>query len=145
MCGQPRARKTSRSSTSRSNRPRSALCSASGGRNSWWRRSSTRHCEIVGWVERSDTHHLAAYSTPLAKLPVEAETIACPILWIDTVSHHAMKRRIRPIADTFHKPMFDGVDVNIIDVARKIALVANRVLPIASLPDTTFAFADTAA
>ena len=36
----PRARKTSRSSTSRSSRPRSAPCSASGGRSRWWRRSS---------------------------------------------------------------------------------------------------------
>jgi len=101
--------------------------------------------ETVGWVERSDTHHLAAYSTPLAKLPVEAETIACPILWIDTVSHHAGKRRIRPIPDTCHKPMFDWVDMNVVDVTLKILLIANRVLPIASLPDTTFAFADATA
>jgi hypothetical protein len=81
----------------------------------------------------------------LAKLPVEAGNIACPILWIDTVSHHAMKRRIWPIADAFHKPMFERVNVNVVDVTRKIDLVANRVLPIASLPDTAFAFADTTA
>ena len=35
--------------------------------------------------------------------------------------------------------------MNVIDVTRKIDLVADRVLPIASLPDTAFAFADTTA
>ena len=28
---------------------------------------------VVGWVERSDTHHLTTYSTPLAKLPIDRE------------------------------------------------------------------------
>jgi hypothetical protein len=41
--------------------------------------------------------------------------------------------------------MFDRVDVNVIDVARKIDFIANRMLPIASLPDTAFAFAGTTA
>src|SRR6266702_1752415 len=42
MCGQPRARKMSRCSTSRSNRPRCAPCSVSGAPSRWWRRSKNR-------------------------------------------------------------------------------------------------------
>jgi hypothetical protein len=35
--------------------------------------------------------------------------------------------------------MFDRIDVNVINMAREIPLVADRMLPIAPLPDTTFA------
>ena len=40
--------------------------------------------------------------------------------------------------------MFDGVDVDVIDVTHEIALVANGMLPIAPLPDAPFALAGTA-
>ena len=43
--------------------------------------------QLVGWVERSDTHHLL----PLSKNPAIMRDIACPILGIDAELHHAME------------------------------------------------------
>ena len=54
--------------------------------------------------------------------------------------HHTMERRIRPIADSRHEPMLDRVDMDVIHMTREIVLIANGVLPVASLPDTAFAF-----
>jgi hypothetical protein len=41
--------------------------------------------------------------------------------------------------------MFDRVDMDIINVTRKIVLIANRMLPITPLPDTAFALGGAAA
>ncbi|OKO78388.1 hypothetical protein AC629_30545 [Bradyrhizobium sp. NAS80.1] len=41
---------------------------------------------------------------------------------------------MRPIADAPNVTMFDGVEVDVIDMAREIVFVTNRVLPIAPLP-----------
>jgi hypothetical protein len=43
--------------------------------------------QAVGWVERSDTHHLL----PLSKNPAIMRDIACPILRIDAELHHAVE------------------------------------------------------
>ena len=66
--------------------------------------------------------------------------IARPILRIDAKLHHTMKRRIRPFPDSRHESMFHGIDMNIVDVSVKILFIANRMLPLATLPDTAFAF-----
>src|SRR5258705_11921805 len=55
-----------------------------------------------------------------------------------------MKRRIRPIPDPRHIPMLDRVDMNVVDVTREIAFIANGMLPVAPLPDTAFTLGDTA-
>ena len=47
---------------------------------------------------------------------------------------------MRPIPDPWHKPMLDRVDMDVIHMTREIVLIANGVLPVASLPDTAFAF-----
>jgi hypothetical protein len=46
---------------------------------------------------------------------------------------------MRPIPDLRDQAMLDRIDVNVIDVTGEVALVSNGVLPIAPLPDATFA------
>ena len=55
-----------------------------------------------------------------------------------------MKRRIRPIHHLRHKPVPDRIDMDVIHVTREIIVIANGMLPIASLPDTAFALGGTA-
>jgi len=93
----------------------------------------------VGWVERSETHHLTALR-PFTKVTIHLRHITRPILGIDPELHHAVERRIRPIRYPRHKPMLDRVDMNVIDVSREIIVIANDMLPIAPLPDAAFAF-----
>jgi len=50
-----------------------------------------------------------------------------------------MKRRIWPILHLRDVTVFDRIEAHIIEVAREIARVTYRVLPMASLPDTTLA------
>ena len=49
-----------------------------------------------------------------------------------------MKRRVRPVADLGHETMFYRIVVNVIDVPGQIFLVADRVLPETSLPQSLF-------
>jgi hypothetical protein len=49
--------------------------------------------ENVGWVERSETHHLPHVLRSLAKIPDIIGDIACPILGIDSEFHHPMELR----------------------------------------------------
>ena len=48
---------------------------------------------------------------------------------------------MRPVADPLHQAMFHGVVVNVIDMPREVAVVADRVLPIAPLPKRELAIA----
>jgi len=47
--------------------------------------------------------------------------------------------RVRPIRNAFDQPVFYRVEMNILDVAGEVSLVAYRVLPIALLPKRVFA------
>ena len=58
-----------------------------------------------------------------------------PIRGIDASCHVSVKRGIRPIPHAAYQAVFDGIDVNIIDVRGVVPIVADRVLPEASLPD----------
>ena len=49
-----------------------------------------------------------------------------------------------PIPDPRYKSMLDRIDMDVIDVAPKIVLIVDRVLPITPLPDATLPFGDTA-
>jgi hypothetical protein len=55
--------------------------------------------------------------------------IACPIERDESRLTVAMKRRMRPIADTLDQAMFHGIDVAIFDMARVIGFIADQVLP----------------
>ena len=49
-----------------------------------------------------------------------------------------------PIPDPCDKSMLDRIDMDVIDVTRQIVLIANRMLPVAPLPDATLASSGTA-
>jgi hypothetical protein len=66
--------------------------------------------------------------------------IASPIVGVYSDLHHTMKRRIRPIQHPRHQPMLDRVDMDVIEVTRKIVLVANGMFPITPLPDPGLRF-----
>ena len=65
--------------------------------------------------------------------------VARPILGQQSLSHIQVKRRIRPIADAGHEAVLDRIEMNVIDVPRKVVFVANGVLPKPSLPEGIFA------
>src|SRR6266404_2046556 len=44
---------------------------------------------------------------------------------------------MRPISDSRYEAVLDRIDMDVVNVTLKIALVADRVLPITPLPDTT--------
>jgi hypothetical protein len=46
-----------------------------------------------------------------------------------------MKRGIRPVYDSFHMTMFHGIPMEIIEVAVKIQLIPDEMIPKPSLPD----------
>ena len=50
-----------------------------------------------------------------------------------------------PIPNSRDKTMLDGIDMDVINVSRKIVLIANGVLPIPPLLDASFSLANTAA
>lgn len=52
-----------------------------------------------------------------------------------------MKRRMRPIRRVLHQTVLDRVETGVVEVSRKIALVADRVLPAAPLPDAALSAA----
>lgn len=53
-----------------------------------------------------------------------------------------MNGRMRPIGRSFRITMFDWIEVNIVHVSLQIGFVAHKMFPVASLPDTAFAFGD---
>ena len=55
-----------------------------------------------------------------------------------------MERRIRPIPHALDVAVLDRIEMNVIDMPREIAFIAERVLPIAPLPQAALAFAGTA-
>jgi hypothetical protein len=61
--------------------------------------------------------------------------IATPVRWQHSLGDEAVKTAVRPIANFGHIAMFHGVAVDVIDVAGKVGVVANGMLPIAPLPN----------
>ena len=62
-----------------------------------------------------------------------------PIGRIDTPSDTAMKRRVRPIAYRVDQSVFEWIDMNVIHMRRVIVIIADRMLPEPTLPDTSLA------
>jgi len=65
--------------------------------------------------------------------------IACPVFRQQAAPHVEMKRRTRPFANARYQTVFDGIVVNVIDMAKEIVLGPDRVFPITSLPKGKFA------
>ena len=49
---------------------------------------------------------------------------------------------MRPIGDAGDESVFDGIVMNVIDVALQIGIIADGVLPIAALPNSSFTLRD---
>lgn len=69
-----------------------------------------------------------------AEIALEIGGIARPIRGENTAADIAMERRMRPLADPPHQAVFDGIEMNIVDVAGEIVVVADGVLPEPALP-----------
>ena len=54
----------------------------------------------------------------------------------------AAKRRMRPICQVSDETMLDRVEVDVIEMNGKVPIIADRVLPIAALPDAALAAAN---
>lgn len=81
----------------------------------------------------------AALRFGFAEIALEIGGIARPIRGQDTLADIVMERRVRPIADPPHQAVFDGIEMNVVDVAREIVFVANGVLPEPTLPQRQIA------
>ena len=62
-----------------------------------------------------------------------------PIMRIYPITHIAVKCRMRPINRTLTMPVFNRVEMNVIDMAGKIIFITNWVFPKSPLPDSRFA------
>jgi hypothetical protein len=66
--------------------------------------------------------------------------IAAPIERQKSLPDVSMERTMRPIAGARHQPMSHRVEVNVIDMAREVGIVADRMFPETALPYAFFAF-----
>jgi len=76
--------------------------------------------------------------SPLAEIGSIVSTIARPILRINSKSNQAVESRIWPRVDLRHMAMLDRIEVNVVDVTLEVVLIAERMLPIAPLPNAPF-------
>ena len=79
------------------------------------------------------------YSVSFSRKPIHIH-ITRPIEGINSGFNKAMKRRIRPIAHPHDMSMFHRVEMHIIDMVCVIIGVANCMLPITTLPQSSFTF-----
>jgi hypothetical protein len=78
----------------------------------------------------------------LAKISsIIAAAVARPVVGINAERHHAMEGRIGPILDLRDMAVFHRIEVNVVDVTLKVALIAQRMLPKSALPNSPLAFA----
>ena len=61
------------------------------------------------------------------------------VMRIHPITHIAVKDRMRPINCTLTMPVFNRVEMNVIDMEGKIIFISNLVFPESPLPDSRFA------
>jgi hypothetical protein len=83
----------------------------------------------------------AGYSVSLSLSIIEVAFayIARLIHWQRPLAHITVKRRIPPIANTRGEPMLHRIKMNVIVVPGKVAIITDRVFPIAPLPQRKLA------
>ena len=59
----------------------------------------------------------------------------CPVSWILPPRDGSPERGMRPIDRPRDEPVFDRIEMDIIDVPGKIALITHRMLPKPTLPN----------
>jgi hypothetical protein len=65
--------------------------------------------------------------------------VAAPIGCEQPMSDKTMKAAMRPVYDTRGASMLHWIEVDIVDMALEICVIADCMLPIATLPDAFFA------
>src|ERR1700730_4695611 len=75
---------------------------------------------------------------PLAEARARIADVSAPVLRQQPLLHITMKRRMPPIGHARYQTVFDGIVVDVIDMARKVRLIPNSVLPEPSLPQPIF-------
>src|SRR5207302_1355416 len=71
---------------------------------------------------------------PFTKTRVTRAHIACPIFRQQALPHIGVERRVGPVAHAGNETVLHRIEVNVVDVTCEILVIANRVLPKASLP-----------
>jgi hypothetical protein len=61
------------------------------------------------------------------------------VAWIHSVGNAAAKRKVRPISRMLDHSVLDRIEMDVIEMAGEIPLVADCVLPTAALPNIAFA------
>ena len=92
-----------------------------------------RSSKQVGWVERERN------PSSIAGLDDFIASSASPIFGIGTEPDPATKRGIRPVPHADGVAVFHRIEVNVVEVPRRILLVAQGVFPIPTLPDPALA------
>ena len=85
------------------------------------------------------THHFFRSLFPKAYLNHFVFIDPAPIGRVQPLIHKPMKRRIWPIYYSFHITMFYRIPMKIIQVALKIQIIPNKMVPEPSLPYVAFA------
>ena len=94
----------------------------------------------VGWAKRSvptRPHHPASPAL-FAKRSLNVARIAAPIDRENPFRDETVEGAMRPLAHPRHEPMFHRVEMDVVHVAFQIGVVADGMLPIATLPQPTF-------
>jgi len=66
-------------------------------------------------------------------------TTTGPIRRVYAVLDESVERRIGPVDNPIHQPVFHGIDVHVIHVGGKVCLIPKQMLPITPLPNTPLA------
>ena len=77
----------------------------------------------------------------LPKLPLNFFHVAAPVCGKQPTLDIAMKAAMRPVDNTRDMSVLDRIEMDIVDMALQIGIIANGVLPIATLPDALLACA----
>ena len=108
-----------------------------GDRVSYGRKAMPVASSGVASVARMERSVIRGSSLPLAEARI-GHGASTPILRQNTLPCVAMERRMRPFVDLHHEPMFDRIEMNIIDMPYQVRLIPDGVLPITPLPKTVF-------
>ena len=77
----------------------------------------------------------------LPKPPLNFFHVAAPVCGKQPTLDIAMKAAMRPVDNTRDMSVLDRIEMDIVDMALQIGIIANGVLPIATLPDTLLSLA----
>jgi hypothetical protein len=77
----------------------------------------------------------------LPKRPLNFFHVAAPVCGKRPTLDIAMKAAMRPVDNTRDMSVLDRIEMDIVDMALQIGIIANGVLPIATLPDALLSLA----